>query len=90
MKKDKDKMEEIKEIELEPIDATQCQCEIGDVSFMSFGLRQRHRCPCIPTWVGVQIKDGSFYGAMSLCSYCKEICESQLTNVSFQKLSLGG
>lgn len=75
------------ETELEPIDASRCQAEIIEGSFMTFGLRPRVRCKNTPTWIGVEIKDGKFYGAMSLCDECKKICEIKMPNANYQKLN---
>ena len=75
-------------VELEPIDTLQCQGEIKEGSFMTFGPRQYRRCPCIPTWIAVDVRDGLFYGAMSLCDDCKKVCEVRLPSVSYQKLKV--
>jgi len=76
--------------ELEPIDASRCQAEKKEGSFMTFGPRQYIRCSNKPTWVAVEVKDGSFYGAMSLCDDCKKVCEIQMPSVKFQRLIMGG
>jgi len=74
--------------ELEPIDPLMCQAEKKEGSFMTFGPRRYQGCPCIPTWVAIDVRDGKFYGAMSLCDDCKKVCEAQMPSASFQKLKL--
>jgi hypothetical protein len=76
----------MEQIELEPIDATRCQGEHRDGTFMTFGPRTFQRCSKKPTWVAIDFRDGAFYGAMSLCDDCKVICEGQIKTASFQKL----
>lgn len=71
---------------LEPIDPTRCQAEIKEGSFMTFGLRKYVRCQNKPTYVAIDFRDGTFYGAMSLCDSCKEVCRTQWPSVSFQQL----
>lgn len=73
--------------ELEPIDPKQCQSEVKEGSFMTFGPRRYIRCGKKPTWIAVDIQDGKFYGAMSLCDECKKVCEIKMPSVSFQKLA---
>jgi len=75
--------------ELEPIDADRCQAEVKEGSFMTFGLRRYVRCDNEPSWIAVDIQEGKFYGAMSLCEECKKVCEIKLPSVSFQKLGQG-
>lgn len=72
---------------LEPIDANQCQAEKREGSFMSFGLPRLVRCEEEPTWVCVSVREGVFYGAMSLCDVCKKTCETQMPDVSFQRMT---
>jgi len=72
-----------------PVDATACQAEIKEGSFMTFGPRSMQRCNSVPKWVAVDIKDGKLLGAMSLCDSCKQVCEKQLPNVQFWSLYHG-
>lgn len=73
---------------LEPVDATQCQAEVKRGSFMSFGPVAYQRCPRVPVWIAIDVRDGLFYGAMALCDECKRVCEIQLPSASFQELRL--
>jgi len=72
--------------ELEPIDTERCQAEIKEGSFMTFGPQKLVRCGRKPTWIGIEVRDGAFYGAMSLCDKCKQVCEIQMPTVKFQKI----
>ena len=74
--------------ELEPIDTTRCQAEIKEGSFMTFGPRSYQRCQRKPTWIAVDVRDSSFYGAMSLCDECKKVCEVRMPSARFQKLKV--
>jgi len=71
---------------LEPIDSTQCQAEVKSGSFMTLGPRKYVRCKNKPTWVAVDVREGKFYGAMSLCNECKKVCEIQMPTASYQAL----
>lgn len=71
---------------LEPIDAGRCQCEWKGGSFMTFGPRSTVRCDEKPTWVGFDVRDGQFYGAMSLCDDHKKVCEKKMLTVKYQPL----
>lgn len=73
---------------LEPIDTTRCQAEKKEGSFMTFGPRRFVRCEKKPAWVAVDVRQGVFYGAMSLCDDCKKVCEIRMPSVSFQRLAL--
>ena len=66
----------------------QCQGEIKEGSFMTFGARQYRRCSATPTWIAADVRDVTFYGAMSLCDECKKVCEIQVQTASFQKLKV--
>lgn len=72
--------------ELEPIDKNVCQAEMRGGSFMTFGSRRLVRCTNVPSWIGVAVKDGEFYGAMSLCDECKKACEIKVPDAKFQML----
>lgn len=72
--------------ELEAIDPTQCQAEQLSGSFMTFGPRSHVRCQNTPTWIAIDVRDGSFYGAMSLCDECKKVCKIKLPTASYQRL----
>lgn len=72
--------------ELEPIDPNRCQSERKAGSFMTLGPRGLVRCRNKADWIGIQVKDGVFYGAMSLCDECKRVCEIQEPEVYYQKL----
>ena len=74
--------------ELEPIEFSHCQSEYLGGSFMTFGPRQYQRCPCIPTWIAVDVRDGQFSGAMSLCEDCKKVCEIKVPSASYQRIKL--
>jgi hypothetical protein len=74
--------------DLLPVDPTRCQAEKSTGSFMTFGPRKLERCTSKPTWIGIEVKDGQFYGAMSLCDDCKRVCEIQMPTVSFQRLEV--
>ena len=73
-------------MELEPIDASRCQAEVKEGSFMTFGPRQYVRCNNKPIWIAVDVREGIFYGAMSLCDKCKKVCEIQMPSVNYQAL----
>lgn len=73
--------------ELGPVDVSRCQAEKKEGSFMTFGPRGLVRCKEKPIWLGVEVREGMFYGAMSLCDDCKKVCEIQMPNVCFQMLS---
>jgi len=73
-------------IELEPVDVSRCQAEIKEGSFMTFGPRQFARCEEKPIWIAVDVRQGVFYGAMSLCDDCKKVCEIRMPSASFQRL----
>ena len=75
--------------ELEPVDATQCQSEKKEGSFMTFGIPEFRRCTNPPSWLAVDIREGEFYGAMSLCEECRKVCEIRMPSASFQRLSGG-
>ena len=75
-----------KQLKLEAIDATRCQAEIKEGSFMTFGPRVYIRCNDKPTWLAIDFRDGEFYGAMSLCDKCKKVCEIQVPTCVFRKL----
>ncbi len=72
--------------ELEAIDPSRCQCEKLAGSFMTFGPRSLVRCPNPPKWVGFDIREGKFYGAMSLCEECRKICQVQVPTAVYQPL----
>jgi len=72
--------------ELESVDAGQCQSEIRSGSFMTLGPRKFVRCGEVPVWICVNVEEGEFCGAMSLCDNCKRVCEIQLPGVKFQRL----
>lgn len=74
-------------MELEAVDSKQCQGEYREGSFMTFGPRKMVRCNSSPTWLAVSIKDGEFYGAMSLCDECKRVCEIQLPETKYQRFT---
>ena len=76
------------EAELEPIDASRCQAEWKEGSFMTFGPRSNVRCQKTPSWVAVEVRGGEFYGAMSLCNECKKVCEIQMPSVKYQRLEV--
>lgn len=78
--------EKMKYDELEPVDASRCQAEVKSGSFMTLGPRCLVRCENVPVWIGVEIRNGEFYGVMSLCDKCKKVCEIQMPDVKFQKL----
>lgn len=71
---------------LEPIDVSQCQSEVKKGSFMSFGIPSHERCVNAPVYIAVDVRDNVFYGAMSLCEKCKQICGIQLPSASYQKI----
>lgn len=71
---------------LEPIDPTRCQAEIKEGSFMTFGSRSYIRCNNKPAYVAVDIQGGEFYGVMSVCDKCKDVCATQIPTVRFQQL----
>ena len=75
-------------VELESIDPLRCQAEVKEGSFMTLGPRSYQRCQCIPIWIAVDIREGSFHGAMSLCDDCKKVCEIRMPSVSFQRLKV--
>ena len=60
--------------ELEAVGSQRCQAEIKSGSFMTFGRREMVRCKNKPFFVAFDIRDGEFYGAMSLCDECKDVC----------------
>jgi len=72
--------------ELLPIDPTRCQAQVKSGSLMTFGPVKLIRCFKPPTWVAVDVRDGEFYGAMSLCDDCKKVCEIQVPTAKFQRL----
>lgn len=72
--------------ELQPIDVKRCECEWLGGSFMTFGPRQMERCENQPTWIAVAVRDGAFYGAMSLCDKCKKVCEVKEPDIAYQRL----
>ena len=72
---------------LESIDTNRCQAEIKEGSFMTFGPRCYIRCDKKASWIGIDVREGKFYGAMSFCDDCKKVCEIQMSSVRFQKLS---
>ena len=74
--------------DLEPIDPKQCQGELLGGSFMTFGPRKYRRCSSLPCWVAIDIQEGEFYGAMSLCDDCKAVCEIREPTARYQRLSL--
>jgi len=73
-------------VELEAIDSQRCQAEKKEGSFMTLGPRKYIRCQNKPTWVAVDIRAGSFCGAMSLCDECKKVCEIQMPSAKYQPL----
>ena len=73
-------------IELEPVDVSRCQAEIKEGSVMTFGPRRFIRCEEKPIWIAVDVREGVFYGAMSLCDDCKKVCEIRMPSASFQRL----
>jgi len=72
---------------IDPIDASRCQAEVKEGSFMTFGPRRFVRCKNEPVWIAVEVKDGIFYGAMSLCDECKKVCEVRMPSVKYQRLT---
>ena len=74
------------EEELEPIDSTRCQAEVKSGSFMTHGPRSYIRCINKPSWIAVDVRNGEFYGAMSLCEECRKVCEIRIPSASFQRL----
>lgn len=76
-------------VKLEPVDVGRCQAEAKEGSFMTFGPRQYVRCSNEPTWIAVDVREGVFYGAMSLCDECKKVCEIRMPGVSYQELLKG-
>ena len=72
--------------QLEPIDATQCQAEVLEGSFMTLGPRSYIRCKAKPSWVAIDVRDGEFYGAMALCDECMKMCKIRIPTASFQPL----
>lgn len=71
---------------LDPIDPTRCQGEIKRGSFMTLGPRKYVRCKNKPSYVAIDVREGKFYGGMSLCGSCKGVCQIQITTVKFQQL----
>lgn len=75
-------MREIKK-RLIPPDLKQCQTEILQGSFMTFGPRSYKRCENTPDVIAsIRHKQGK----MSLCISCKKTALKQLKNVVFVKL----
>jgi hypothetical protein len=74
------------EKELDPIDATCCQAEIKEGSFMTLGPRQMRRCKNVPTCIAVVIKDGKLWGGMALCDDCRKVCAEKMPEAEFQRL----
>lgn len=73
---------------LEPLDTKRCQGESRRAySFMTLGIPGWVRCDNKPTWIGVDIKEGTYYGAMSLCDECKKVCEIKIPSAKYQKLA---
>lgn len=72
--------------QLESIDSQRCQAEMLGGSFITFGPRSYIRCSKQPRWVAFDIRDGGFYGAMSLCDECKKVCEIKLPSAEYQPL----
>lgn len=72
-------------MELDPVDANRCQAEKKEGSFMTLGPRSYIRCRAKPSWIAIEIQNGKFAGAMSLCDDCKRVCEIQI-DVGFVRL----
>ena len=72
-----------------PLDLRQCQSEIKEGSFMTLGPRSFHRCTNVPVWIAIEgpRKDGESPGSMSLCDDCKKVCEGQMPDVTFRRIS---
>lgn len=70
---------------LEPVDAGRCQCEELSGSFMTIGPRKMVRCDKTPVYLAVGVRDGKFYGAMSLCEEHKVIAETREPGIHFQR-----
>lgn len=71
---------------LEPLDPTRCQAERKEGSFMTFGLPHLVRCRNKPIWIAIEVREGNFYGGMSLCDECRKVCEIQVPSIDYQTL----
>ena len=71
---------------LDPVDASRCQAEVKEGSFMTLGPRPITRCKNKPVWLAIEVRDGAFYGSMSLCGECRKVCEIKMPSVEYQGL----